>query len=286
MTNKILSSRLKAFDEAPFEARRSALRETMAEIVLAGLSRTNFFAYAALSDDMAMRLCHGLPRFVADLAFLVFSPRSPSLGEKEMAAVEREFLAAGFPLPLRWASDDRRDQNLPSAYVLSVSLSRAFELFWGQEESSSVEEGESVELKIKLEANPVPGFEVQNVFRSFPFPAKLSVLALPSLHSRKIAACLMKKEAATDFYDLAYFSRLAAKLDMAYLDNMLRQSGLFEGDHLDIETVKTMLRERFAAVDDWEAGAKEVRKVLEPDEELRYFEEAFFSSIVSDLQSA
>lgn len=281
MTNEILSSRLKAFGEAPLEAKRSALRETMAEIVLAGLSRTNFFAYAALSDDMAMRLCHGLPRFVAELGFLAFSPRSPSLGKKEMAAVDREFLAAGFPLPLRRASED------PAfAYVLSVSLSRALELFWGQEESSSVEEGESIELKIKLEANPVPGFEVQNVFRSFPFPAKLSVLALPSLHSRKIAACLMKKEAATDFYDLAYFSRLAAKLDMAYLGNMLRQSGLFEGDHLDIETVKTMLRERFAAVDDWEAGAKEVRKVLEPDEELRYFEEAFFSSIVSDLQSA
>lgn len=281
MRNEILSSRLKAFDGAPFEAKRSALRELVAEIVLAGLSRTNFFAYAALSDDMAMCLCHGLPRFALDLGFLVFSPRCPSLGEKEMAAVEREFLAAGFPLPLRWASEDPA-----SSYVLSVSLSRALELLWGQEESSSAEEGESIELKIKLETNPVPGFEIQNTFRSFPFPAKLSVLALPSLHSRKIAACLTKKEAATDFYDLAYFSRLAAKLDMAYLGNMLRQSGLFEGDHLDIETVKTMLRERFAAVDDWEAGAKEVRKVLEPREELRYFEEAFFSSIVETLEAA
>lgn len=281
MRNEILSSRLKAFDGAPLEAKRSALRELVAEIVLAGLSRTNFFAYAALSDDMAMRLCHGLPRFVLDLGFLVFSPRSPSLGEKEMAAVEREFLAAGFPLPLRWASEDPA-----SSYVLSVSLSRALELLWGQEESPSAEEDESIELKIKFETNPVPGFEIQNTFRSFPFPAKLSVLALPSLHSRKIAACLTKKEAATDFYDLAYFSRLAAKFDMAYLGNMLRQSGLFEGDHLDIETAKAMLRERFAAVDDWEAGAKEVRKVLEPREELRYFEEAFFSSIVETLEAA
>ena len=115
------------------------------------------------------------------------------------------------------------------------------------------------------------------------------VLDLPSLFAGKLAACIgrqwEKRVKGRDFYDLAFLLRIGAKVNLTYLENKLRQDGLFKGNHLDIETVKAMLRERFAKID-WQLAYGDVLGFLEPGITLRYFEEAFFSLIAGDLQPA
>ncbi|HLS31848.1 MAG TPA: nucleotidyl transferase AbiEii/AbiGii toxin family protein [Flavobacteriaceae bacterium] len=69
----------------------AALREIMQEIVLAGLSRTDFFKRAAFYGDTALRIFHGLNRYSENLDFSLLSEEKDFSLAPYFYAIQKEF---------------------------------------------------------------------------------------------------------------------------------------------------------------------------------------------------
>lgn len=60
---QIIDQMLKKYDTTTFEDKKNAIKEIIQEIVLAGLSRANFFSKAAFYGGTALRIFYNLDRF-------------------------------------------------------------------------------------------------------------------------------------------------------------------------------------------------------------------------------
>ncbi len=289
MVNEGLSSRFEEYRNAGLDAKAFAIREVFQEIVLFGLSEASFFDRAGFYGGTALRLFVNLPRFSEDLDFTLLSPEGSARIDQAFPSIRRSFLSCGVDLPIDLSIKEKKGpSNIMSGFV-SVNLADALALFFGESSSRGVNPDQKLKIKIECDERPALGFASGPAFRAFPFPYKMRVLDRPSLFAGKLAACLARqwhgRVKGRDFYDLAYLLGLGTKVNMAYLENKLKQTGLYEGDRLRIEDVKAMLRERFALVD-WREAREDVEAFLKPGTSLSYFEKDFFSSIVEGLVEA
>lgn len=72
----IIHQMLKKYELHTIDDHMHAMKEVIQEIVLSGLSRTNFFTRAAFYGGTALRIFHGLNRFsdVLDFSLLAIDP--------------------------------------------------------------------------------------------------------------------------------------------------------------------------------------------------------------------
>ncbi len=289
MLSEALISRFEPYQNAGSMAKISIIREVSQEIILAGLADARFFDRAGFYGGTALRLFHKLPRFSEDLDFTLLSPDDSARIDQAFSNIQRSFETCGINLPIDMSIKEKKEASNILTGFASFSLRDALTLFFGEQSRKDANPDQKMKIKIECDEHPALGFASVPVFRNFPFAFKARVLDLPSLFAGKLAACVgrrwQKRVKGRDFYDLAYLLSLKAKVNMTYLENKLRQAGFFDGDRLDIETVKAMLRERFAKID-WESASIDAREFLEPGIRLTYFEEDFFSSIVETLEAA
>ena len=77
------------------EEKTNALREVMQQIVLAGLSRSDFFEHAAFYGGTCLRLFYGLPRFSEDMDFSLLRANKNFDLQNYFSFIEEEFLSMG-----------------------------------------------------------------------------------------------------------------------------------------------------------------------------------------------
>ena len=65
----IIQQMINKYDPKTIEDKKSAMKEVLQEVVLAGLSKTDFFTYAAFYGGTALRIFYGMDRFSEDLDF-------------------------------------------------------------------------------------------------------------------------------------------------------------------------------------------------------------------------
>lgn len=289
MLDATLKKRFVPYQNAEIDIKIAITREVFQEIILSGLSEARFFDRAGFYGGTALRIFHQLPRFSEDLDFTLLLPSHSARIDQAFPSIEQKFHICGINLPIEMFMKDKKDPSNITTGFVTLNLVDSLNLFFDQNSSKGINPDRKIKIKIECDDHPALGFNSEPAFRNFPFDFTVMVLDLPSLFAGKLAACIgrqwEKRVKGRDFYDLAYLLRIGAKVNLTYLENKLRQADLFKGNHLDIETVKAMLRERFAKID-WQLAYRDVLGFLEPGITLRYFEEAFFSSIVGDLQPA
>ena len=99
----------------------SALREIMQEIVLAGLSRTDFFGKAAFYGGTALRIFYDLDRFSEDLDFSLLKSTPDFSLEPYFLAVIKEFEAVGMTVNVR-EKDKKIKTKVESAFLKSETI--------------------------------------------------------------------------------------------------------------------------------------------------------------------
>lgn len=193
---------------------------------------------------------HQLPRFSEDLDFTLLLPSHSARIDQAFPSIEQKFHVCGINLPIEMFMKDKKDPSNITTGFVTLNLVDSLNLFFDQNSSNGINPDRKIKIKIECDDHPALGFNSEPAFRNFPFDFTVMVLDLPSLFAGKLATCIgrqwQKRVKGRDFYDLAYLLRIGAKVNLTYLENKLRQAGLFKGNHLDIETVKAMLRERFA----------------------------------------
>ena len=100
--NNTLKQMIEKYNPKNINEEESAIKEILQEIVLCGLSRSNFFNKAAFYGGTALRIFYGLNRFSEDLDFALLEP-NPNFDLTEyFSYIKNELLSYGLKLDINY----------------------------------------------------------------------------------------------------------------------------------------------------------------------------------------
>ena len=88
--NSVIEAMIARYGALDDNAQLNACKEVMQEMVLSGLSRSDFFDRAAFYGGTCLRIFHGLNRFSEDLDFALIRPDPAFALEDYFPAIEKE----------------------------------------------------------------------------------------------------------------------------------------------------------------------------------------------------
>jgi predicted nucleotidyltransferase component of viral defense system len=260
MKVSVIQERLKSYQCRSTLEEQQALREITQEIVLAALSRTDFFRRAAFQGGTCLRIFHGLERFSEDLDFALEAPDPAFDLADYLQVTARELSAYGYDLEI----DDRSkgERAVRTAFIKDDSLGRVLQLGYRPDT------GPARKLKVRLEVdtNPPAGATTEMQYLDFPFPSAIRVFDPPSLLAGKFHALLCREYLkGRDWYDFAWFTARRIAVNYALLGSALSQMGPWRGEELQVDRgwCTATLREKIAATD-WAVAREDVRRFLKP----------------------
>jgi len=187
--------------------------EKFQNLILMALSlQTDFFAFAAMFGGTALRIFHGLPRFSEDLDFTVDQEVSGFSLEPYRGGLSRFFEEIGLG-KVTINLKDREREVASGSIVLTVGRS------------------ESLRVKIDAEKNRLAiAPETETLYGEFPFQYPARVCKLSSGFAGKMDALLHrqwggKRVKGRDWYDLLWYLRKGAEINLPWLEERLRAKG-------------------------------------------------------------
>jgi predicted nucleotidyltransferase component of viral defense system len=200
------------------------LKEITQEMMLAGLSKTDFFNIATFHGGTSLRIIHRIDRYSEDLDFTLDEANNEF---KWMPYLEkiREF-ADEYECFLEIKDKSKNDNHVKKAFIKDSSIDQMMEMSW-RRRSGSVEK---IKIKLEIDTNP-PLYSINEVKKYFfPINFDIKIQNLPSLFSGKCHALLCREyEKGRDWFDLKWFVNKGVEPNYKYLDAMLEQQGPWKG---------------------------------------------------------
>lgn len=209
------------------EEEMNAIREILQEMVLAGLSRTDFFVRAAFHGGTQLRIFEGIRRFSEDLDFaLVVNDSSFDL-LPYLEKVAEELSTIGVILEVRDRS--QVSSAVKKGFLKNDSLVSILDLrFAGRK--GSVGTPAKVSIKLEVDANPPLGATYRADQLLFPFIASVRNFDRGSSFAGKMHALLCRTYVkGRDWFDFVWFAGAGVKLNHALLSSALDQQGPWAG---------------------------------------------------------
>ena len=285
--NPALQSLIERYRPETIRDWENALKEIVQELALLGLWRAKFNEHAAFYGGTALRIFHGLPRFSEVLDFSLLARADGFDMAPYLEAVRVELASFDFSFEVE---SKRIETAIESAFIKGDTKVNLLSI--GAPEDLRERLPRSQKLKIKLEIDTEPPaaaeYEVRTLLAPIPFQVKL--FTLPCLFTGKLHAVLCRNWKARvkgrDFYDFVWYLGRNVPCHLAHLQKRMEQTGHWmPAEPLDLPTVKTRLRERFAAVD-FEQAKADVRPFIRDPDELALWSADFFDSLVDRLTTA
>ena len=253
----LIQGRLDEYRCASAEEELNAIREILQELVLAGLSRTDFFVKAAFHGGTQLRIFEGVRRFSEDLDFALVS-RDPSFRLLPyLEKVSEELSAAGVEMEVR----DRSNASaaVKKGFLKNDSLVNILDLrFVGGRGSPGTPP--KISIKMEVDANPPVGATYRALPLLFPFPASVRTFDRESAFSGKMHALLCRQYVkGRDWFDFIWYAGNRTKLNHKLLSSAIDQQGPWAG--MGISTSDEWVRERLLEVIarmDWDAAKRDV----------------------------
>ena len=130
--NNIIEQMLSKYEIKNTTDEINALKEIIQEIVLAGLSRGNFFNEVAFYGGTALRIFYNLDRFSEDLDFALIKPDKNFDLSKYFSYIEKELKAYGINLQIN-TKVKSIDSNITSAFLKGDTLEHILKFFPNEE---------------------------------------------------------------------------------------------------------------------------------------------------------
>lgn len=224
---------LSKYDNRSLDDQVRALREIIQEVTLLGLWRARFFEHAAFYGGTALRILHGLDRFSEDLDFSLLVPASDFSLQRFSAAMEEEVRAFGFNLRVE-AVDKAVDTAVQSAFLKANTRNELMVIETDERLARTIPPGQVLKIKIEVDTDPPPGFATTTRFLLQPIPFAVRCYTLPSLFAGKLHALLFRRwnnrVKGRDWYDLVWYAAHHPQLNLAHLEQRMRQTGHWGGD--------------------------------------------------------
>lgn len=258
MSIEIIQQRLIEYRCETHQDEERALREIMQEIILAGLTRQDFFKHAVFQGGTCLRILYGLDRFSEDLDFVLHTPQTDFSWAPYLRQILQECTAYGIQLTVQDRSEV--SDTVKKAFLKDQSIGQILTL------RHRLTTGRPRHLRIKLEidTNPPPLSRCETKYLDFPFAAALTVHDLPSLFAGKNHALLCRAYTkGRDWYDFAWYVARKTPINWPFFEQGLRQQGPWA--HADfqctpawyVETLTNKIRTM-----DWKAAQGEMQRFL------------------------
>ena len=205
-----------------------ALREIIQEVALLGLWRSKFFEHAAFYGGTALRILYGLDRFSEDLDFSLLEPSPDFNLARYTASLEEELSAFGFNVRVEMV-DKAVESAVQSAFLKANTRNELLVIETGGELA-----GQVLKVKIEVDTDPPTGFTTLTRYLLQPIPFAVRSYSLPDLFAGKMHALLFRRwknrVKGRDWYDFVWYAANHPQLNLAHLEQRMRQTGHWSGD--------------------------------------------------------
>ncbi|RNL53986.1 nucleotidyl transferase AbiEii/AbiGii toxin family protein [Pedobacter jejuensis] len=274
------------YDPKNTEDVRSALREIMQEVALAGLSRTNFFEKAAFYGGTALRIFYGLDRFSEDLDFSLVKADPDFSLDPYFDAIVAEFESIGMKVSIR-EKEKKEKTNIYSAFLKSETEWKELVLEDIVKQAGIKSTNRSMKIKIEVDRRPPLGFKTEMKLLTRPFSFYVKCFDKPSLFAGKMHALLFRKwknrVKGRDWYDLEWYIKKGIPLDLHHFELRAKDTGDWSKEELSRNDVIDSLREKIKAVS-FDNVKEDVIPFIKDDAVLEIWGEQYFNDLVEKLK--
>lgn len=257
--NEIISERLAEYGARTAEEELNAIKEITQEIILYGLSKTEFFKHVQFCGGTALRIVHGLNRFSEDLDFTLNIPGSNFRFDDYMEETLVTLKHYGLDMKVKKARDD--------SFVKARELKEDSDK-WRLSFPSS-KQLRKVLIKLEIDTNPPFGAIEAKANLDFPLLHQVSVGSIETLFSGKLHALLCRSFIkGRDWYDLLWYIKKRSNINYEFLGNALSQIGPYQGRDLGEINREFIVQELDSKIKslDWKQLRGDVERFLKPEE--------------------
>ncbi len=265
-----------------------ALREVTQELALLGLGRAKFFEHAAFYGGTALRIVHGLDRFSEDLDFTLLEADPNFRLDRFTNGLSQELRGFGFEVEVS-VREKVHDSAIQSAFLKGNTRRQLLEIGVPDEFAALVPTNQKLKIKLEVDTDPPGGFisEMQTLLRPIPFAVR--VCSLPDLFAGKLHAVLFRRWKSRvkgrDWYDLVWFVGRKVPVNLAHLEQRMRQTGDWVSDHsLRSKDLDDLLIEAIAKLD-VDQARDEVKPFLKNPSSVALWSPEFFRDIAGRIQT-
>ncbi len=238
------------------EEELNALREMLQEMILASLSRTDFFTKAAFHGGSRLRIFEGIRRYSEDLDFSLLSPDLSFDLRPYLDSIATELASMGVELEV--ADKSKESAAVKKGFLKNDTLVRILVLnYIGKNGQGKLAK---ITIKLEVDANPPSGatYCVDNLL--FPFLAAIRSYDHESAFAGKMHALLCRDYVkGRDWFDFIWYAGSHIRLNHTLLSSALNQYGPWSGKNVvsNDSWVKGNLIEAISRID-WEAAKRDV----------------------------
>ena len=280
----LIQGRLEDYRCTNAEEEMNAIREILQELILAGLSRTDFFVKAAFHGGTQLRIFEGVRRFSEDLDFALVSQDLSFQLLPYLEKVSEELSAIGVTMEVRDRS--KASVTVKKGFLKNDSLVKILDLrFVGGR--GTLGTPPKISIKMDVDSNPPAGATYKAQQLLFPIPASVRVFDRESAFAGKMHALLCRQYIkGRDWFDFVWYAGVKAKLNHELLSSAIDQQGPWAGKGVvtSDEWVRERLMEVIAKMD-WSAAKRDVMPFVYATDRLSLdlWSGDFFSSLAERL---
>jgi hypothetical protein len=264
----------------------NALREIVQQLALLGLWRGKFFEHAAFYGGSALRILHGLPRYSEDLDFSLLRSGF-TLGDYG-DALRREI--EGFGFEVRFEHRTKTGSGPIDSAFLKMNTYQQIVVIQPGLRGSGIHRDQVLRIKLEVDTNPPPGFEVESRYLLQPIPFSVRVFRLPDLFAGKMHALLCRRWGnrvkGRDWYDFAWYVGRDTPIGLKHLEARMRQSGDYvQTEPLDRPALARLLSEAIDRLD-IDQARDEVARFVNDHGSLSVWSREFFRDVAGRVRVA
>lgn len=285
--NNVIEQMLTKYEIKNTNDEINALKEIIQEIVLAGLSRSNFFDEVAFYGGTALRIFYNLDRFSEDLDFALIQPNKDFDLSKYFVYVKKELKAYGINLEIK-TKQKNIDSNITSAFLKGNTLEHILKFFPNEEKHKYDHILKDLKIKFEIDINPAIGATYDVKYKLLPNPHQIKLYDKESLLAGKIHAILCRgwktRTKGRDLYDYIFFLATDTKVNIELLKNKLIESKYInKNDNFDIDNLKKLLIQKFNEID-YKEAKEDVMPFIKNIDSLNIWSKEFFVNITQNLK--
>jgi len=265
---------------SPSNNKEHIVKEILQEIILLGLSRSDFFKRCAFYGGTALRIVHNINRFSEDLDFVICDEEKFNLNDYKKY-IEDEL--SSFGLNFKFAIKDIKPQDKMTRGNVKGNMKEAMITFYPSDEFNKYNPEMLIRIKIEISLIKDQYAITETNYRLLPVPYKMNVYDLPSLYATKIAALLTRnnltREKGRDYFDYLHYIKLKVKPNLNLLSEKLIRVGYIKKDtKLNYKILKELLVKHFNEVD-FNLIKYDIRPLIEDKREIDIWSTEFFTQI-------
>lgn len=284
--NTAIEQMLKNYQIENIYDQKNAMKETMQEIVLCGLSRAGFFQKAAFYGGTALRIFYGLDRFSEDLDFSLVTADPDFDLTVYFPVLEKEVRAFGLHVMIQ-EKEKTKESNIRSAFLKGNTKEHLLLFYADEDLAGSVARSELIKIKFEVDINPPEYAGFEHKYRLLPTPYEVNLYDMPSLFAGKIHAVLCRawksRIKGRDLYDYVFYLSRGSAVNQKHLRARLLQSGFISEDmECTLPELRNMLYERFDTID-FRQAKQDVEPFIRDTASLNMWNADFFKQITAGL---